>query len=140
MKTLEEIINNENYKKINTALIDRSIELVGKIREAMQSAEIEEIGDYSIRKVSSNSGYSDTSLYIEADVEHDWGCETEYRCLEYYKSRYFVGDFNCWIEVAKGKDRIKFLNDAKSILEEIDAIKQKRMKDIDNALKEVENL
>lgn len=139
MKTLEEIINNENYKKINTALIDRSIELAGKIREAMQSAEIEEIGDYSIRKVSSNSGFSDTSLYIYCLGSYD-DPEPEYRSLETSESRYYTGDFNCWIEAAKGKDRLKFINDAKSILEEIDAIKQKRMKDIDNALKEVENL
>lgn len=140
MKTLEEIINNENYTRLNGALIDRSIEIAEKIREAMRSAEITEIGDYSIRTVRTRSGFSDTSLYIEADVEHDWGCETEYRCLESSENRYFGGDFNCWIEVAKGKDRLKFLNDAKSILEKIESIKQERMTDVEHALKEVENL
>lgn len=141
MKTLDEIINNENYKKLNGALIDRSIELAEKIREAMRSAEITEIGDYSIRTVrSGRCGYSDTSLYIEAEVESNWGCEPEYHNLEATESKYFCGDFDCWIDAAKGKDRLKFLNDAKSILEEIESIKQKRMEEVEKALKEVESI
>ena len=140
MKTLDEIINNAEYTRLNGALVDRSIELAEKIREAMRSAEIKEIGDYSIRTVSTRSGFSDTSLYIEAEVESNWGCEPEYRDLESSKSGYYANDFNCWIEAAKGRDRLKFLNDAKSILEKIEAIKQKRMDDVESALKAVENL
>lgn len=140
MKTLDEIINNAEYKSLNGALVDRSIELAKKIRKAMRSAEITEIGDYSIRTVSTRSGFSDTSLYIEADVKSNWGCEPEYHDLELSESGYYANDFNCWIEAANGKDRLKFLNDAKSILEEIESIKQKRMADVESVLKAVENL
>lgn len=133
MKTLDEIINNENYERLNGALVERSVELAEKIREAMRSAEITELGDYSIRTVSSHSGFSDTSLYIEVG-------ETEYRCLETSESRYLMNDFNCWIKAAKGKDRLKFLNDAKYILNDIEAIKQKRMKEVENALNAVDGL
>jgi len=141
MKTLDEIINNENYTKLNGALVDRSIELAGKIREAMQSAEIEEIGDYSIRTVRTRSGFSDTALYIEAMVDSsNWGATPEYHSLETSGSGYYTGDFNCWIQAAAGKDRLKFLNDAKSILEEIEKIKQKRIEDIEKVLKDVEKL
>ena len=140
MKTLDEIINNENYTKLNGALVERSIELAEKIREAMRSAEIEEIGDYSIRTVRTHSGFSSTALYIEAAVDSNWGAIPEYHSLETSESCYYTGDFNCWIEAAKGKDRLKFLNDAKSILEEIDKIKQKRMSEVENALKVVEDL
>lgn len=140
MKTLDEIINNENYTKLNGALVERSIELAEKIREAMRSAEIEEIGDYSIRTVRTHSGFSNTALYIEVGVDSNWGEIPEYCSLETSESSYFTGDFNCWIQAAKGKDRLKFLNDAKSILEEIDKIKQKRMSDVENALKVVEDL
>lgn len=139
MKTLDEIINNENYTKLNGALVDRSIELAEKIREAMRSAEIEEIGDYSIRTVRTRSGFSDTSLYIYCLGSYD-DPEPEYRSLETSESRYYTGDFNCWIQAAKGKDRLKFLNDAKSILEEIDKIKQKRIEDVEKVLKDVEKL
>ena len=140
MKTLDEIINNENYKRLNRALIDRSIELATKIHEAMRSAEITEIGDYSIRTVKSHSGYSDTSLYILAQTESDYETYPEYRSLEDRTSRYYCNDFNCWIEAAKGKDRLKFLNDAKSILNEIYTIKQERIANVEKALKEVESL
>lgn len=141
MKTLEEIINNENYERLNGALVERSVELAEKIREAMRSAEITEIGDYSIRTVRSGScGFSDTSLYIEVEVESNWGGETEYRDLESTESRYFCNDFNCWIEAAKGKDRLKFLNDARYIIDEIESIKQKRMKEVENALNAVDGL
>lgn len=139
MKTLDEIINNEHYNKLNGALIERSLELACKIRQAMYSAEVKEIGDYSIRTVRTLSGFSDTSLYIYAPGTYD-DPEPEYRSLEDTKSGYYIGDFDCLIQAAKGKDRLKFLNDAKSILEEIDKIKHKRINEVENALKEVENL
>lgn len=137
MKTLDEIINNAEYERLNGALAERSYELAKKIRKAMCSAEVTEIGDYSIRTVRSNSGYSDTSLYIEVSSDYDY---PEYRSLEDEGSYYYCNDFNCWIEAAKGRDRLKFLNDAKNILEEIESIKQKRMADVENALETVKNL
>ena len=140
MKTLDEIINNAPYEKLNGALIERSMELAEKIRQAMRSAEIMEVGDYSIRTVRTRSGFSDTSLYIEAEKSGDWYDEPEYHSLEQDTSGYYANDFNCWIEAANGRERLKFLNDAASILEEIDAIKQKRMEDVEKALKAVENI
>ena len=128
MKTLDEIINNENYERLNGALIKRSVELAEKIRKAMNSPEITRIGDYSIRTVSSSSGFSDTALYYVN------------RSLEAIENRYFCNDFNCWIEAANGKDRIKFLNDAKDIINEIETIKQKRMKEVENALNATDGL
>lgn len=139
MKTIDEIINNAPYERLNGALIDRSKELAEKLRLAMDSAEIKEIGDYSIRTVRTHSGFSDTSLYIEVETDGPYNYP-EHRCLEKTISSYYTGDFNCWIEAAEGRDRLKFLNDALSILEEIQDIKQKRMTDVEKALKTVENL
>lgn len=128
MKTLDEIINNENYERLNGALVERSVELAEKIRKAMHSPEITRIGDYSIRTVTSSSGFSDTALYYVN------------RSLEAIENRYFCNDFNCWIEAANGKDRLKFLNDAKYIVNEIETIKQERMKEVENALNAVDGL
>lgn len=140
MKTLDEIINNAPYEKLNGALIERSMELAEKIRRAMRSAEIMEVGDYSIRTVRTRSGFSDTSLYIEAEKSGSWYDNPEYHSLEQDTSGYYANDFNCCIEAANGRERLKFLNDAASILEEIDAIKQKRMEDVEKVLKAVENI
>ena len=140
MKTLDEIINNENYERLNGALVSRSIELAEKIRKAMRSAEVTEVGDYSIRTVRSNSGFSDTALYIAAEVDTVWETCTEYRSLENSTSGYYCNDFHRWIEAAKGRDRLKFLNDARSILDEIESIKQRRIASVEDALKAVANL
>lgn len=111
MKTLDEIINNENYNRLNNALEKRSIEIAEKIASAMIYAEIKEIGDYKIIKsklhiLNEKEGYDNLENYFEAN----------------------------------GKQRLKFLNDAKSILEEIDNIKQKHITDVENALKAAESL
>lgn len=136
MKTIDEIINNEKYKRLNGALVDRSIEIAGKIRQAMQTAEIQQVGDYSIQTVRSNCGYSTTDLYVRVECD-DY---PEYHCLETKISDYYCNDFHCWIEQATGKERLKFLNDAKSVMEKIDAIKQKRIEDVEEALKATEGL
>lgn len=135
MKTLDEIINNAPYEKLNSELIERSKELAEKIRQAMISAEITELGYYSIRTVRTRSGHSDTSLYVYA-LDTDSG----YRNLEFSSSCYYARDFGCWIDAAEGKERLNFLNAARSIIEKIDSIKQKRMEDIEKALKAVENI
>lgn len=134
MKTLDEIINNEHYEKLNGALVARSIELAKKVRQAFCSAEVEEVGDYAIRTVKSRkSGFSEESLYILTE-------SGEYRSLEDDETHYFAGDYYCRILAARGCDRLKFLNCAKSILAEIDAIKEKKMKKISDALKNTEGL
>lgn len=133
MKTLDEIINNEKYEKLNGALVVRSIELAAKVRQAFYSADIEKLGDYSIGTVKSRSGYSDTSLYILTE-------NGEYRSLENDVTHYFAGDYNCEILAARGCDRLQFLNCAKSILAKIDAIKEKRIKEISEALESTEKL
>lgn len=129
MKTLDEIINNENYKKLNSALISRSIELAEKVRQAFYSAEVKKIGDYSIGIVKSRSGYNDESLYILTETG-------EYRSLEAIETHYLAGDYNCRILAARGCDRLQFLNCVRTILDKIDAIKEKRIKEINEALEE----
>lgn len=131
MKTLDEIINNADYKRLNCALLDRSFELAEKIRKAMLVAELRSIDNYFIRTVCSRSGFSETSLYVA--VRDDDG-ELEFRSLEHSFSHYYSQDFNCWITAAEGKDRLKFLNDAKMLLIEIDKEMQKRIDDINSAL------
>ena len=129
MKTLDEIINNERYEKLNGALVARSIELAKKVRQAMWSAEVEEVGDYSIKTVKSRSGFSDESLYILTE-------SGEYRSLEADVTQYFAGDYNGRILAARGCDRLQFLNCARTVLDKIDAIKEKRIKEINEALEE----
>lgn len=133
MKTLDEIIKNGRYEKLNGALVARSIELADKVRQAMWSAEVEKVGDYSIKTVISRSGISVECLYILTE-------SGEYRCLEADGTIYFAGDYNCRILAARGCDRLQFLNCARTILDKIEAIKEKRIKEINEVLEKTENL
>ena len=132
-KTIDQIINNENYTRLNEALKQRSIEIAEIIRKEMNKLQINEIGDYKVCGVKS-SGFSEEYLGM---LKYD-GCG--YTSLERTKSCYFVNDFNCWIEAATTKDRIQFLNAARSIFDKIDRIKESRCEEIEEVLKETEEL
>ncbi len=132
-KSINEIVNNENYKNLNEALIDRSIEIAGIIRNEMNKLQISEIGNYKICEVKSHSGFSEEYLGMLEDNVHG------YTSLERTKSCYYTGDYNCWIEAATTRDRIQFLNAARSIFDAIDEIKENRCAEINFVLSETEN-
>lgn len=133
-KSIDEIVNNENYTRLNEALRDRSIEIAKIVRNEMYKLDIIEIGDYKIIEVKSNGFYNE---YLGMIKE---GNGNEYVSLEDKKSYYFAGDYNRWIEAAKAQDRIQFLNAAKDIFEEIDKIKENRCKSIEFLLNETSDI
>lgn len=133
MKTVDEIINREDYIKLNEALKNRSIQIAKMIRGLMYELEISEIGDYRICNVSSN-GCSEDYLSIAVDGS------PEYHSLEHEKSFRYANDFHCWIEKATGQERLQFLNCAKVLFEKIDNMKTQRCHEIENALSETESL
>lgn len=137
-KTIDEIVNNANYERLNEALKERSLEIAEIIRNEMQKLNIKEIGDYRIITVRTRSGFSDTELYILNET--DCWCDKDYNALETTKSEYYCGDFNCYITAATTQQRIQFLNDAKEIFETIDKIKEERVKKIDQVLKDTSDI
>lgn len=132
-KSIDEIVNDENYTRLNEALKDRSIEIAKIIHNEMDKLQISEIGDYKICEVKTNSGFSEEYLGMLEDDGYG------YTSLERTKSCYYAGDYNCWIEAAKTKNRIQFLNAARSIFDAIDEIKKNRCAEINSALSETEN-
>lgn len=127
-KTIDEIINNENYERLNNALIDRSIEIAGVIRNEMLHIQVSEIGDYRVNKVKSRSGQ--TYSYLEMLTD-----DGAYKSLEDSECYCYAGDYNLLIRPATTRMRINFLNAASSIFSEIDRIKEERIKEIENLLK-----
>lgn len=135
-KSIDEIVNNENYTRLNEALRDRSVEIAEIVRKEMRKLNIIEIGDYKIIEVKSHSGFYNEYLGIITEGEYGY----KYVSLEDRKSFYYAGDFNCWIEAAKTQDRIQFLNAAKAIFEKIDKIKENRCKTIESLLNETSDI
>lgn len=129
-KTIDEIVNNENYKAMNEALTERSIEIAETIRFKMSELQIEKIGDYKICEIKTHSGFSEEYLGMLKDNGEG------YTSLERIKSCYYAGDFNCWIEAATTKMRLQFLNAAREIFDELDKIQTERIAKIESALEE----
>lgn len=134
MKSIDEIINREDYKKLNEALKERSIQIAKMLRGLMYELEIGQLGDYRICEVKGN-GCSEDYLGILVD-----GTDEEYHSLEHGKSFHYANDFHCWIQAATGQERLQFLNAAKTLFEEIDNMKTERCQKIENALSETESL
>ena len=135
-KSIDEIVNNKNYIKLNEALRDRSVEIAEIVRNEMRKLNIIEIGDYKIIEVKSRSGFHYEYLGMITENGYDY----EYVSLENRDSYYYTGDFNCWIEAARTQDRIQFLNATKEIFEKIDEIKENRCEKIKTVLEETSNI
>ena len=135
-KSIDEIVNNENYTKLNEALRDRSVEIAEIVRNEMRKLNIIEIGDYKIIEVKSRSGFNYEYLGMITENGYDY----EYVSLEDRDSYYYAGDFNCWIKAARTQDRIQFLNATKEIFEKIDEIKESRCEKIKTLLEETSNI
>lgn len=141
MKTIDEIINRNDYVKLNEALRERTLELAEIVLKKMQELDVKYIDDFDLRivKYSCNAGFSQHHLCV---VDQNLG-EYDYenaRSLEASSSYYFCGDFNCWIQAASSKDGLNFLNNARSIFAYLDELENEKCNDIETALMETANL
>ena len=91
MKTIDEIVNRNDYKSLNKALNERVKEIAEIIRKKMYCLQIEELDYYRICEVKSGSGSSDDYLAIgdgyavrslESDGEYYFWCRHCWK-LEY---------------------------------------------------------
>ena len=128
MKTIDEIVARSDYKNLNYALNERVKEIAEIIRKKMYELQINDLGEYSIIEVKSNSGFSDEYLSVED--------EYAYRSLEDDESRCFAGDYNCHICAATYQQKLHFLNSSKSLFEMLDKIETKKCEEIEKALQE----
>lgn len=129
MKSLQEIINRNDYKNMNKALINRAIEVANIIREKMQYLDMDNGEDYSfeneirdeirlsVRSVYARSlNYSEEHLYIS--VRGVYGYESF--ALDTDKSYCVAGDFTARVRRASYNQFCKFLNFANLVLQQLD--------------------
>lgn len=133
MRTLEEVLKRNDYKRLTKNLESRVEELAEKLREKMIQLDLEEFGDYCIRTVRSRSGFSETFL-----AYYDWQDYYNLECVNY--TYYFSNDFNCLIKGATTKMALYFLNNFKEILAELDDYETKMCKEIQDSLKKNEDV
>lgn len=137
MKTIDEILKRDDYKKLVPALRDRAKEIARLIRGKMLDLDegritFNGLNLYIVQSRTNCGSYE----YLAIDEEDS---DLLY-CLDGAFSGYIHGDFNHPCYAASNNRMLDFLNNAKGIIEMLDEIETEKMKSITEALKNVEKL
>lgn len=146
-KSIDEIINRDDYTRLTKALKDRTEEIAVKVKRKMKDLDLDEmiINGFKIvvKKYSADYGqYHSDKLSIEryCPVDYDGGYY-EYLSLEdINESYYLAGDYKCKIEGASNKQALKFLNSAKKIFEYLDDTESEQVNDVTKALEDTKDM
>lgn len=138
MKTLEEIIERNDYKKISENLANKVEELADKITQKMVDLDIKELDDLEVFEVRGQH-FSQYFLRIAFPDRYS-GVLNICKNSTYGNSRsgeYFANDFNCWINFAKNKDALYFLNNLQRYLSLLDETETEKVREAEKALSEI---
>ena len=146
-KSIDEIINRDDYTRLTKTLKDRTEEIAVKVRRKMNDLDLYTIKvdglTLTVKKYSADYGqYHSDKLSIERHCIDDYKEEyNEYVSLEdINESYYLAGDYKCWITGASNKEALKFLNSAKKIFEYLDEIETQQVNDVTKALEETKDM
>jgi hypothetical protein len=127
MRTLEEIINRQDYTKLTYDLNRRVQQLAKVVRNKMVELDLYELKNYpyAIRTLHSSCGaYS----YLDCEDEELGGS------LEDNGDYYYCGDYNARVYAASNRSKLGFLNNVKAILQELDETETKQVEEINKAI------
>ena len=146
-KSIDEIINRDDYARLTKALKDRTEEIAVKVRRKMEDLDLDEIDiegmTLIVKEYSADYGqYHFNNLSIKQRCIDDYNEESdEYLSLEDINETYYAyNDFKCKIEGASAKQALKFLNAAKKIFDNLDEIETQQVNDVNNALEETNDI
>lgn len=131
MKTLQEVLDRNDYVRLTESLKSKTIELAEKIRHKMEALDLEYFYGYDIVRANAN-GY--TTVYLAYSKGYDRFS------LEDERSYYFCGNFNCRIQAATNDMRLKFLNVAGDMLADLDKEETAKCEAIETTLAKVKDL
>ena len=138
MKTIDEVIKRNDYKKLVPQLKEKSIEIAQLILHKMIELDCEDVCfkvDAYIRchKYSGNGG-TETHLVVEGDYGQIYS-------LNVWKGYYLNGDFsNVFIEPADNKMRLVFLNSVQDILQRLTHIEDTLTAQVESTLRKAESI
>lgn len=148
MKTLDEILNRNDYLRLTETLNERVEEIARRIRQKMVELDIENDDDYwngeigvdnvvvcIARQKSSVGTYSYLAIKRKVGAEYEGTPIDGYFSLEdINKNFYYAGDFNARVQGASNKEALAFLNVAKKLIQGLGKIEQEKVKAIENSL------
>ena len=147
VKTIDEIINRDDYARLTKTMKDRTEEIAVKVRRKMNDLDLDEIYieglTLIVKEYSADHGqyhFDNLSIKQYCAVDYDGGYD-EYLSLEDINESYYAyDDFKCKIEGATAKQALKFLNSAKKIFENLDEIETQQVNDVNKALEETKDM
>jgi hypothetical protein len=142
MKTIDEILKRDDYKKLVPALRSRAEEVAHLIKEKMVDLDLRSFDGtgFSLHIVRSRTNCGSYE-YLAFDAgESDYYYAHRFYCLDGAYQGYVHDDFNHPCYTASNGMMLKFLNNAKEIIEKLDEIETEKVKSITEALKNVEEL
>ena len=146
-KSIDEIINRDDYARLTKTMKNRTEEIAVKVRRKMNDLDLDTIKvdglTLTVKKYSANQGqyhFDNLSIKRYCTVDYDGGYY-EYLSLEDINESYYAyDDFKCKIEGATAKQALKFLNAAKKIFENLDEIETQQVNDVTKALEETKDM
>ena len=146
-KTLDEILNRNDYVRLTATLKTRVEEIAKRIREKMEALDIAndddnfdngEIGidGIVVRVVSMKRRTFGEYEYLAIKREGEcYGDYKWYSLEDVDKEYYYAGDFTAKVVGASNKEALAFLNVAKKLIEGLENIEDERVNNLQTALK-----
>jgi len=133
MKTLEQIIKRDDYKRLSRNLANKVDDLANIVIKKMEELEVEELGDLSLVKKSA-SYFEHKYLVIKKEYYYQSGVLNVCRNSDNGNGRngfYYAGDYSKWVDFATNEEALYFLNNFKKYMELLDEIESKKVAEIE---------
>lgn len=137
MKTLDEILEREDYKRLTSEMAERVYDIAIKIRRKMHSLDIKELSvdGLKIRDCKRRSNV-DSYVFLAVVDNEDY----EDSLYDINDSGYLHNDYSCYINGATNKDALAFLNRARKIIEYLGEKEEEKVKAIQQAMADTADL
>lgn len=158
MKTIDEILNRNDYQIMTAQLKERVEEIAHKVRLKLVELDLEdkELGitikdangcnvDYVVLHCASVTSNSCGSYeFLGIDVSSNEENRNGWRCLhsleDVNKDYYYAQDYNAPVHGASNKEALRFLNAAPQLFKSLDEIEEKQVQAVKDALEKTKNL
>ena len=144
-KTLDEILNRNDYVRLTATLKTRVEEIAKRIREKMEDLDIANNDDFyrgeigidnvavRVKSIKSRAGeYEFLAIKREGEC---YGEASWYSLEDIGKEYYYAGDFSAKVVGASNKEALAFLNVARKLIEGLENIEDERVNNLQTALK-----
>lgn len=135
-KSLDAILNRQDYKRLTEQLKERVSEIAKLIHKKMDELDVDTVyGEpFKVMVYSGNSNVGEYS-YLAYYKNETYESLEEPGCHYYYG-----GDYMCYIKGVSNKRALQFLNSAKKIIEQLSEIEDQKAAEVSKALADTQDL